>query len=203
MAIGDAYSTAEQYRLALDPSRTDDGNDSDILTDLKAVSRYLENKIGRFFNKDAADVARIYVAPATKTSIWIDDLSAAPTSIKVDHNLDGVYETELEATDYELWPLNAAKGPEARPYTKVCLAPWGTLSSFYEGDRIEITGKFGWPAVPEAIQRATIQLTAIPRLETPRATQRIPELSEVIGASPEAQRIVYALIDGYKRVRYI
>lgn len=201
MAIGDAYNTASVYRTMI--GKTDSGQDADILIDLKAISRYLEGKLGRFFNKDAADVARAYVAPATASSIWIDDLSAAPTSIKIDDDQDGVYETALAATDYELWPLNADKGSEPRPFMKICLTPWGTRSAFYEGDRIEITGKFGWPAVPDAIQRATIQLTAILRLESPRATQRIPELSEAIEASPEAQKIVYALIDNYKRVRYL
>ena len=200
MSLDSAYATAAQYRTVT--GATDTAKDADILVDLKAVSRYLEGKLGRFFNKDTSDVIRVYIAPATVPALWIDDLSAAPTSIKIDDNLDGTYETTLAATDYELWPLNAAKEPEARPFTRIHLTPWGTRPAFCEGDRIQITGKFGWPAVPEAIQRATIHLAAILRIESPRATQRIPELSDVIEASPEAQHIVRQITDQYPRIGY-
>ena len=109
-----------------------------------------------------------------------------------------MFATTLATTDYELLPLNANRGPEPRPYTRIGMTSWGKYSSFSAGERVEVTAQFGWPAVPEAIQRACIHLTAILRLETPRATRRIAELGDVIETSQDAQFIVKQLVDQYK-----
>lgn len=196
-----AYATAAEYRAVV--GRTDTGQDAQITTDLTAISRFLDERLGRFFGKDDADTTRVYVVPTTQAHLWIDDLSAAPTSVKLDEDLDGVFEVTLAATDYELLPLDAAQGPEARPYTRIRLTPWGTRSAFAAGTRVQVTGRFGWPAVPALITAATIQLTAIYRLETPRATRRIPELGEAIEASADAQQLIRRLTEQYERVRYV
>ena len=201
MAVTSAYATAVEYRGTI--GKTDQGDDDHILNDLTAVSRYIEGKLGRFFNQDAEDVARVYVPPASVSAIWIDDLSAAPTTVKLDTDGDNTFSATLESTDYDLLPLNAAKGPEPRPYTRIGMTAWGDYGCFVRGQRVEITGKWGWPAVPGAIKQATIHLTAILRLESPRATRRIPELGEAIEASPDAQHIIRQLTDQYLRVRYV
>lgn len=56
MAISDAYATAATYRDIT--GKTDTSEDAEILTDLKAVSRFLEGRLHRFFNKDAAERER-------------------------------------------------------------------------------------------------------------------------------------------------
>lgn len=200
-AVTDSYATAAEYRAMIE--MTDTGKDTDIEQDLAAISRYIEKRLGRFFNKDADPVARIYTAPAAGPRLWIDDLAEAPTAVKIDSNRDGTFETELASTEYEPWPLNADKGPEPRSYIRLDLTPWGSRPCFIKGDRVEITARWGWPSVPAAIKSATIQLTAILRLETPRATRRIPELGEVVEASPDAQIIIRQLIDVYRRERYV
>jgi len=183
MALSDAYATASEYRAAFD--MTSDSQDSEILSDLKAVSRYIDGKMGRFFNKDSEDKTRVYYCPADSTKLWIDDLSAAPTSITIDQDTDGTCETTLSSSDYELYPVNAPLDPEQRPYMCICLTSWGDEPYFSQGERVEVVGKFGW--------------TAILRLETSRATRRIPELGDAIEASPEAQGIIRQLLDKYKR----
>lgn len=196
MAVSDAYATVSQYRSVI--GKTDTAQDGDIQTDLLAISRYLDGKLGRFFTQDAAAVARVYVPTKNSTSIQVGDLAANPTSVKLDTNQDGVFETTLTATDYELLPLNANKGPEPWPFNEIGLTPWGDYSLFYKGIRVEVTAKFGWASVPDAIQRATIQMTAILRLETPRATRRIAELGDVMEASGDAMNIVRQLAGKYK-----
>lgn len=199
MSISAAYATAEQYRFVT--GGTDSSKDTDILIDLKAISRYIDGKMHRFFTCDADAVTRIYVPAETSSTLWVNDLSAAPTSIKVDDDGDGDFddETALASTDYELLPFNADKGPEPSPWMQIALGPWGTRDSFRAGVRVQVIACFGWPAVPEAIQRATIHLTAILRLETPRATRRIPELGEAIETSWEAQKIIRQLVSQYRR----
>jgi len=200
MAVTDAYATAAEYRAAI--GKTDTGADDEILSDLTAISRYLEHHLGRFFTKDAADVERIYLPPVTSDVLWVDDLSGDPTSIELDTAGDNTYADTLAATDYELLPLNADKGPEPRPFTRLRLTAWGDYSQFRAGQRVKITAQFGWPAVPEAVKRATIQLTPFWRLETPRSTMRIPELGETIEASPQVRSIIRQLTDDYRRFRY-
>ena len=196
MAITDAYATVSQYRSVV--GKTDTAQDGDIQTDLAAISRYLDGKMGRFFTRDVNAVARIYVPEDSGPTLWVDDLSAAPTSIRVDSESDGQYATTLTTADYELLPLNANKGSEPRPYTRIRVTPWGDYSEFVEGVRVEVTARYGWPAVPDAIHRATIHMTAILRLETPRATRRIAELGDIMEASPDAMSIVRQLTDQYK-----
>jgi hypothetical protein len=152
----------------------------------------------RFFTRDVADVQRFYIPQQDTQVLMVDDLSAAPTQIRVDTAGNGTFATTLTTADYELMPRNAARGPEPWPFTQIALTPWGRLGTFSAGQRVEVTARFGWPAVPEAIRRATIHITAILRLETPRATKRIAELGDTIETSHQAQNIVRQLTNQYK-----
>jgi hypothetical protein len=196
--IGDAYSDAATYRAVID--KTDTGEDAEILVDLTAVSRWLEQELGTFFTRDAADVARDIIVPRTGPSLLLDaPLSAAPTSVQVDTNNDGVVDTTYAATDYRLLPLNADKGPEPRPYDELLIVEdWSTRPQWQEGQLVRVTGRWGWPAVPEAIKRACIHLTAILRLETPRVQTQITDIGQVVQTSREARGII---ADLYRRYR--
>ena len=196
MAISDAYATAEEYRAI--SGGVDAAKDPVIDRDLKAVSRWLERRLGRFFNVDAATVARIF-EPVQATRLQINDLSAAPTTIKIDENDDGSFadDTALAATDYELRPLNVDKGPEAEPFTEVHLTRWGTKSS-WKNLRVEIVGKWGWLVVPDIVKDATIEFTRLWRMEGPRSTTRISEMEGVIGMSRSAQSMLEELVSTYK-----
>ena len=215
-AVTDAYATAEQYRTATTIDST--GSDDDIVVDLGAISRYMEKRLGRFFTKDAADVARQFYTSHTGALLpeaenpWklcrgervlqVDDMSAAPTTVKVDENADGVCEkTYAIGTDCVVWPMNALKGPEPKPYTALFIPDWTTKSLNWPPARlVDITAKWGWPSVPGAIQRGCIHLTAILRLETPRAKNSMSEIGEVLGTSKQANAIIDELIRHYGRV---
>ncbi len=200
MAITDAYAAAAQYRSIT--GKTDTAQDAEILVDLKSISRYLDGKLGRFFNKDVSAVDRVYVPAENSIYIWTDDIVSV-TSVKFDTSGDDTYLTTLESTDWELLPLNSNRGPEPRPYTKLAMTPWGNYGRFSKNVRVKINGIYGWPAVPDSIQRATIHLTAILRLESPRATRRIAELGDIMEASPDAMNIIRQLTDRYRKVSYI
>ena len=94
-------------------------------------------------------------------------------------------------------------GPEPGPFEYIDLARWGTKNAWPYGHRVEIIGTWGFPSVPQAIKQATIQLTGILRLETPRGAGRIED--SIAGASlvaPKAQRIVSELAMTYRRVSW-
>lgn len=223
MALADPYALPAEYRNVI--QKTGGEDDVQLLADLTAISRLIDYKLNRCFNHDDDEdgVARVYY-PRTRPSgsrpvgwaesenpwrwggaareLEIDDLSAAPISITIDEQRTGSFVglTPLAVTDYELRPLNAAVGPEARPYTSIYIPEWSTQSGGFPAQaRVEIVGVWGWPAVPEAIKAATIQLTGILRIETPRASRSIDELNRVVSMSQIGTNIINDLMSGYSR----
>lgn len=221
MAITDSYCTAAEYRAGI--NKDDTADDLTILIDATAITRYMERKLDRFFNKDATAVARLFMPRSTGVAsrpdwaesenpfkygglsrvLFIDDLVSV-TTIKIDEDRDGSFadETALATTDYELTPRNAAVGPEPSPYTAIELTSWGTKHAFPPGCRVEVNGVWGWPAVPAAVKRACIHLTAVLRLETPRSSRAISDTGAILEASSEARGIIAALIRDYGRVSF-
>ncbi len=217
MAITDAYCTATEYRAGISPQKSDTSDDAEILLDLTAITRYLETELGRFFTKDAAAVARSYypqysgsINPEAENpwrgargnrTLYIDDLVSV-TSVASDEDGDGVVDTTwTKDTDYQLYPLNAALGPEPRPYSALFIPDWSTTRLRWPPGRIvTVTAVWGWPAIPAAIKRAVIQLTAILRLESPRATSQINDVGAVLATSGVAQGIIQRLFQNYARI---
>lgn len=199
MAVTDSYATAAEYRPAV--NKDDTGEDAEVLVDLTAVSRYIEKKLDRFFNKDVSDVARNYYGNGTRY-LHTDDISASPTSVVVDENRDGTVEETYASTVWQLYPLNAAKGPEPSPFQAIYLPSWSTKSVWPSGTLVTVTAKFGWPSVPEAVKRACIHLTAILRLETPRSSRAVDDTGQILEASHEARGIITDLIRHYGKVSF-
>lgn len=194
MAYTDPYATAAQYRARV--ALHDGGDDDEILDDLTAISRYIEFKTGRVFNKDVAAVNHhVYGNDLGYLDIgdWV-----SITSVTEDSDDDGDFadETALASTEYELYPLNATN--DGNPYTRLYIPSWSDQGTWLSTHKYRIVGVRGWPVVPAAIRRATVELTAILRLETPRATARIPEgIEESVGVSQQAQSIIYQLLQAY------
>lgn len=194
----------------------DGGKDEQIAADLEAISRYLEKRLGRFFTKDAAAVARTFPVPSRRGRMaegwaeaenpWrasgatrvlrIDDLVSV-TSIEIDGTRDGTFTTDLVAADYELLPRNATKGPESWPYTSIELTTSGSQWAWTGGANVRITGVWGWPAVPEPIVRGCIELTRILRLESPRATNSFSDFGVVASTNSQARTLIDELVAHY------
>jgi hypothetical protein len=227
MSVADSYSDAVSYRARV--GKSDSASDGAILDDLIAISRYLDRELDRFFTQDAAAVTRVvyprgyHGGDPEAENPWrgvrgarlldLDaDLAVRPTSVIIDLNRTGSFSgyaalaqpdaSGVSGGDYQLWPLNVDKGPEPKPWTQLYIPTWSGQFGFPPGCPVQVTAIWGWPAVPRAIARATEQLTAILRLESPRATQRIPEgIAAAVGESLEGQRIVAQLAQAYKRQR--
>jgi hypothetical protein len=217
LAITDAYATNATYKAVIGKSTGDD--DSQIDAQCLAISRYIDRKLNRFFTRDDAVTTRIYyplgyysgnpeaenpwIGIPRARDLDVDDISTSTgLVIKIDTDRDGDFsdETALLVTDYELHPLNADKGPEPKPWNQIHLPAWSTRQGWPTGSPIQVTARFGWPAVPQAIVQATCQLVAILRIEGPRATSQISAgFDTVLGASSEAQDIVKQLQAVYDR----
>lgn len=204
MALSAAYVTVEEFKAATDLKGSQ--QDSVIERELTAVSRLIDSLTGDFFGQDASVQNRIYWPrpdgnSRAKTVLRVDPISTTTGFvIKVDEDLDGSFadETAWASTDYQLWPVNAALKPEVEPYREIFIPSWSTKSTWSVGYPVQVTARFGWPAVPGGIQEACIELTRILRVEGPRGTGRInADLQTVFNTSREAQSIIRQLLDRY------
>jgi hypothetical protein len=155
--LTNAYATLAEFKAYMTTrggSSSTDANDDTVMEDvLEDASRYLDGQTGRRFYADSADVTRYYT-PLAQDRIYIDDLSAAPTSIKCDYTADRSYSKTLSSSDYDLEPDNASA--VGWPYTYVEMAPHA--SEYFPTIRkgVQIVAKFGWPSVPDDIKSACL-----------------------------------------------
>lgn len=199
MAIGDAYATVAQYKAQTGKSGA--GDDVPLARSLLAVTHLINKKLRRpaGFNKDAAAVARVFRPRHDDSVLDVPDLVSV-AAIGIDAGSTGLFDTVLKVADYELLPFNADDGPESRPYDQIGLLSWRSRTRWIAGQRVEVTAVWGWPAVPDAIVDACIELTAILRVESPRATNTVNELDQVLSTSRVAQNILSELMAPYGRL---
>ncbi len=126
---------------------------------LSAASRNIDDYCGRRFWIDAAVSARVFTSPTGYELAVPDIATTTGLVVKTDENQDGVYETTWTLSartgyGYEVGPYNAQTDTDLKkPYTSI----EANLSVFPTWRMaIEITAKWGWPAVPDAIKQATI-----------------------------------------------
>ena len=153
------YATPDELKSRL--GITDTQDDFEIMLACQAAAKSVDSVCGRYFWR--ATDTRTYVPE----SLWrqsIDDLVSV-TTLKVDQDGDGVYEqTWTSGTDYalEVAPgrYNVSSKGEAWPYTGFLAVNSGKLLPFVYPwrhlDAIQITGVFGWPAVPLNVKQAAL-----------------------------------------------
>lgn len=132
---------------------------ADLEDAVAAVSRAIDNHCQRQFGQVTSTARTMMVDPC---SPWViefgpfGDLVTA-TTVKTDDGA-GTFATTLSASDYVLEPVGAATvGVEAQPYTRIRRLgdQWPTASRPDERqDQVQITGTWGWPAVPDAVKQA-------------------------------------------------
>lgn len=130
-----------------------DDMDDDALVALAAASRAVETLTGRlrfYLPDDSNDETRWYTADGP-TVVKVDDL-AAVTSVALDLDDDGVYERELQTSEYLATPLNALADGRSWDYLNVrqsrCRFP-------SQVGGVQVTGRFGWATTPPGVAAAT------------------------------------------------
>lgn len=136
---------------------------------VNAASRSIDTYCQTRFWKDGTAVAWTFV-PCGLYWCNLNDGPDMPPGIadtaglivKTDTTGTGTFDTTWASTDYQVWPVNAANAsPEARPYTALHAVgsltfPQTVLSPFARPNRIQVTAKWGWPAVPDAVTEACL-----------------------------------------------
>ncbi len=126
----------------------------DVQDVLETASRKVDDHCERRFWLDA-DAAQVrYYSPADPYLLYVDDIVVV-TSLKTDDSGDGTFEnTWTLNTDYVREPLNAAA--DSKPWERLCVHPSGSFYFPTSYPRsVELTGQFGWSAVPQPVKTAT------------------------------------------------
>lgn len=166
MAVTDGYLTSAEAGSYIGRQFADG---SGILDDVvTSVSRMIDQHCGRHFYRDGTTevpVARVFeVENLSELELGPFNDLVSITSLKTDDNGDGTYETTLSASNYQLCPVNAvSRGAYAEPYTEIDLLNATTFPSAVASGReylIEVSGVWGWPAVPAEVRQAARILVA-------------------------------------------
>lgn len=205
MAVTDAYATAAEYRARVDKASAAD--DSTILAQLTALSRFIDWKCGRHFTQDAAVTTRLYDGHG-QAYLRLEDDIATLTGLVVKVDLDADYDfgeaDETLTVNEHFWidSQRAAFGSEPMPWGRLQLVPTNGRLNVWPDQRnaVEVTAVFGWPAVPAAIKEATIALTRQLRdIQQSGMTLTLENIDAQVRVSPQASRIVDDLLRAYKR----
>lgn len=152
MAITNGYCTRADLKTALAIGTADTADDAVLDEIVNATSRMIDEYTGQFFYQIVGGTA--YYQPHSYEEVNVDPLVSI-TSIAVDTDGDGTYETVLAAADYILQPVNAAMF--AKPFTSIELAPATTVALPADLNKgVRIIGTLGWAAVPSAVAQACI-----------------------------------------------
>ena len=159
MTIVNGYCTAAQVKAQVGIPAADTTDDTRVELAINAASRGVDGYTGRRFWQDGSAIAREFYADDPMFA-QVDDISTTSGLIvKVDTNVDGTFATTLTiSTHFVLTPRNAAARVPVWPYTGIQLttgsiaylpsATWGRAT-------LQVTAKFGWPAIPDDVTLAT------------------------------------------------
>lgn len=156
------YVQLDQLKTRLSIELTDTTDDDELNLACSSASRAIDQYCERHFFQ--VTEARTF-QPKNLYQLDLPEYNdlVSVTTLKTDTSGDGVYETTWATSDYQLLPYNPSAAPETRPYTKVKainrLFPM-LYTPLLRTNTVQITGVWGWPAVPYAITQAAQILAA-------------------------------------------
>lgn len=204
------YCSAEQLKSRL--GIEDNSDDLEITMAVQTAPRLVDRFCGRFFYQTGIE-SRTY-RPESIYEQPIDDLVTI-SQLATDWDGDGVYETVWTGpgVDYALevyrYRYNPTATGEPRPYTLI--RALGALGGRYfpfvwpwtHQDRVKVTGTFGWPAIPIAVQHATLILAAdlFKIKDAPFGVAGFSEYGAVrVGTNSEVYSMLQPYISGRNKV---
>ena len=162
MALTHAYTTVDDLAVELELNATDQARLTPKLERaIAAASRQIDAHTGwqaHGFWADTTVQVRTY-EPEEADCLYIPEGISTATGliVKTDQDGDGVYETTISSSDYLLEPYNALSNYPAWPYTEIEIR--ATSAAYFPTgleNTVQITAKFGWPAVPDDVEKATL-----------------------------------------------
>jgi hypothetical protein len=197
MAVTNGYITLANLKTYL---KIDDQVEDALLEQIiESASRSIDRIANRRFYLDAQASARTY-RPIGNLRVQVDDFgTTSGLVVKTDPDSTGTYGTTFTLNqDYIVEPTNAlAKG---RPLTTITIVgPTAFSLPVNYWPQVEVTARWGWPAVPDDIEQATYILSAdlYKRKDSIGGVLGLSELG-AIRMSPLGRDIT-AMVRAYKR----
>ena len=160
-----AYSTLQEVLTRMGhPNATESGLEDRVNAAITAADTAIDNMTGRTFGNTTA--TKTFGVNGYTRELWVPDLVSV-TTLKLDDDDSGTFETTISASGFELDTYHRATG---WPYEIVRLLGRDYPCGGERRRRIEIVGVWGWSAVPAPINQASSLLAA--RLAQ-RATQAL------------------------------
>ncbi|MGH9252695.1 MAG: hypothetical protein ACRD0W_24740, partial [Acidimicrobiales bacterium] len=159
-ALGKLYATVAALKSRMG-NITTTGSDTEFHSACFAASRWVEQFCSRLFYRSAAATVRTF-APTDHWRVKMPEFNdlVSVSALATDPGGDGTFETAWTASDFQLWPPNPAAAPEAQPYTQIRAIGGQSFtlpaSRWARRDTVQVTGVFGWPAVPQAVREGTL-----------------------------------------------
>lgn len=157
------YCTAAALRAELGIGDSED--DLKISTAISAASRQIDGHCGRSFWIDDSVVTREFYATSGTHLDLLDQPGEQPAReiatttgliVKIDEAGTGTFATTPTiSTDYLLYPRNATA--DGFPFSEVRLVDNYSFPRWSYGRAgVQITAKFGWPAIPDDVEKACL-----------------------------------------------
>lgn len=166
VAVERGYVTLAEVKSTLSIGSGETYIDDDLSRAINAASQAIDGYCGQRFYHDTVNVTRTLTAADVNRINAPEDVNgirlpiASVTTLRSDHNGDGIYEIIWDAADYYLRPIDAAL--DSQPYSHIVRRGAAT-NTFPTGEgRIQVVGRFGWPNLPAAVvEAARIQTTRL------------------------------------------
>jgi len=195
MAITNGYITLNLLKSSL--SIEDTVDDEFLELAIESASRQIDQYCERQFFQTSA--TRIY-APRDSYVCEIDDLTNL-TTLKTSSDADGTFDITWAEKDYQLEPLNNLAGGIETPATRIRVTDEYLFVTDGGEATVQVTGTFGWSAIPTQIQQATLILSSrlFERRNSPLGIAGFNDLGAVRVSRFDAD--ISNLIDPFRKVR--
>ena len=173
MAIKNGYLKLEQLKEAVGEDTGD--HDEAYERAIEAASRQIDEFRGDQFWLEQTPTARLFRADHPLI-LWTGDF-ATPTglTVAVDLDGDGLYETVWSTDDFSAEPLRRLNG---RPFDRIIAVGDKSFPCASPRPTIEVTARWGWPAIPTAVVQAC-QILAIDAFKSKDLTGGVAGLSDL------------------------
>ena len=149
------YCTLAEVKTALRIPLADTTDDAEIAIKITAASKRIDQDTGRKhgFGLDSVVSTRIY-RPRHEELLSVDDI-ATTTGLIVAIGKGSTFST-IDSSLYDFLPENASSDGLAIEVLRRLVGAWPVWGL----QKIQVTAKWGWPAVPPDIHNAAILLSA-------------------------------------------
>lgn len=160
MAWKPDYVTVDELQVFVGMPTADTQDDAALGSAITAASRAIDSWCARQFGVLSMAATRYYAWDGRylegRPALRVDDVQTTTSlAVTVSQGTDGVFPTTLvSATDFDLWPFNAAADGE--PWTHLLLRTTAVSTFPCRARSISVAALWGWTAVPGLVKQATL-----------------------------------------------